>query len=55
MKKVVALEVVEISSNEVVYTVQIRNGSNPDRVMRGMLINMDRERFFIREVEANNG
>lgn len=51
-KTVTALEVVEISTTTVVHTLTIRPGNDPERVMRGMLINMDRERFFVREVES---
>lgn len=49
-KKVVALEVVNMDTNEVVHTVQIK-GADPEKALRGMLRNMDRERYFVREVE----
>jgi hypothetical protein len=45
------LEVVEISTNEVVHTVDVSNKSDSqiDRVMMGMMRNMDLDRFFVRE------
>lgn len=55
-KNVVALEVVEIETGRVVHTVPLRQPADErhiDRVIGGMLINMDTERFFVREkVEA---
>jgi hypothetical protein len=49
---IVALEVVCVESGKAVHTVQI-GGADPEKVLRGMLRNMDRERFFVREVEPN--
>lgn len=52
-----ALEVVEIETSKVVHTVDVRGQSDRgiERIMRGMLINMDRDRFFVREAEAPKG
>jgi hypothetical protein len=51
MAIVVALEVVCMESGKVVHTVPIRS-ADPEKVLRGMLRNMDRERYFVREVES---
>jgi hypothetical protein len=48
---VVALEVVSVETGKVVHTVQVGN-ADPEKVLRSMLRNMDRERFFVREVEG---
>lgn len=49
----ITLEVVEIETDKVVHTVDVRGQSERgvERILRGMLINMDRDRFFVREVE----
>lgn len=47
-KKVVALEVVDMETGEVVTTVPL-NGNNPDRVTAGMLRNMNTDRYCVRE------
>jgi len=44
------IEVVEIKTDKVVDTVEIKNESQVDKTERGMLINMDRDRFFTRVV-----
>lgn len=46
---VVALEVVEIATDEIIRTIPIKPPSTAERVMRGLLVNMDRDRFFVRE------
>lgn len=51
-----ALEVVEWATGEVVHTVNVAGKSerNVERILRGMLTNMDRERFGVREVSTAN-
>lgn len=50
------IEVVEIATGEVVKTVKLSSSSarTAERVLRGMLVNMDRERFFAREVDVED-
>ena len=52
--KVKAIEVVHIETGNVVHRVDCRNRSQSavDKVEKGMLINMDRDRFFTRQVEV---
>lgn len=52
----IALQVVEIATDKVVHTVDVRGQSERtiERIMRGMLINMDRDRFFVRETEEDS-
>lgn len=54
LKRTTRLEVVEIATDKVVHTVDVSGQSerNIARVMHGMLTNMNRERFFVREVES---
>jgi hypothetical protein len=50
-KNTLLLEVVEIESGNVVHTTNAtKQAEFVDRVVAGMLRNMDTERFFIREV-----
>ena len=44
------VEVVDINSGEVVKTIPCGSERRADRVLRGLLINMDMNRFFAREV-----
>ncbi len=46
------IEVVSIKTGEVVRTIKLSSASarNAERVLRGLLVNMDMERFFAREV-----
>lgn len=46
---VVVIEVIERKTGEVVDAIAVNNLA-PDRVEKGMLINMDRENFFTRQV-----
>jgi hypothetical protein len=46
-----AIEVVERKTGKVVHVVTL-NGNDPEKVMRGMLINMDASRYFVREVQS---
>jgi len=51
--KIKALEVVEISSDKVVDTIEIKPPrEDVERTMMGLLRNMNTEAFFVREVEA---
>ena len=51
--KVKAIEVVEMATNEVIDTIEINPPrEDVDRVMGGLLINMDTDRYFAREVEV---
>ncbi len=55
--KIKAIEVVEMVTNEVIDTIAInppREDDSPylERVMGGLLINMDTDRYFAREVEV---
>jgi len=49
----IALEVVDIETGDVAHTVDVKGKSenHVDRVERGMLMQMDVERFFVRRVE----
>lgn len=48
----VSLEVVEMATEKVVKTIDVSrlSESQLERCIRGLLINMDRDRFFVREV-----
>jgi hypothetical protein len=48
---VAVLEVVSVKTGKVIHTVWV-GSADPEKVLRGMLRNMDRERFFVREVEG---
>ena len=45
------LQVVEIATKEIVKVVRVTGSSDRriEKVMRGMLINMDTDRFFVRD------
>ncbi len=51
-EQVPRLEVVELSTGDVVYVIPLRSADerHVDIVKSGMLINMDTERFCVREV-----
>lgn len=51
--KTIALEVVEMSSSEVVSRISVENKSEKqaELVLRGLLRNMNTDEFFVREVE----
>lgn len=46
------IEVVEIETGKVVH--ELLTQRDPDRVMAGMLINMDTDKFFVREGICND-
>lgn len=51
-KKTIALEVVELATGEVIHTVPLTGDKSErfiEKVMMGMLRNMDTERFAVRE------
>ncbi len=51
--KVKAIEVVEMSTNEVVDTIVIDPPrEDVERTLRGLLRNMDTDRYFVRGVET---
>ncbi len=52
--RTIALEVTEWESGEVVETIDVssKTESSVERVMRGLLTQMDRDRFGVREVSA---
>jgi hypothetical protein len=47
-----AIEVVERNSGKVVHTVPLADENDAEKVMRGMLINMDVSRYFVREAQS---
>ena len=51
--KIKAIEVVEISTNEVIDTIEINPPrKNVEKTLMGLLRNMDTDRYFAREVET---
>ncbi len=55
--KIKAIEVVEMTTNEVIDTIDLNppiedDSSRLERVIGGLLINMDTDLYFVREVEA---
>ncbi len=57
MMKIKAVEIVEMSTDKVIDTIDLNppvdeDSSRLDRVIGGLLINMDTDRYFVREVEA---
>ena len=44
-----------LDTREIVHTVPVKgaNISRPDKIVAGMLINMDRERFFVDDSECD--
>lgn len=50
----VFLDVTELKTGKVVHSVEVRDASERkvEQVLRGMLINMDRERFVVGERRA---
>jgi hypothetical protein len=58
MTKVKAIEVVDMETNEVVHTIDIKppaesDSSRLERTMSGVLRNSNTERFMFREVEES--
>jgi hypothetical protein len=45
-----SLHVKKIGTDEVVHSVEVK-GSNHEKVMRGMMINMDADRFYVDDSE----
>lgn len=43
------IEVVELATGKVVHTVPILGATDPEKVMMGMMINMDLDRYSVRE------
>lgn len=55
--KIKAVEIVEMATDEVVDTIEINppiedDSSRLERIIGGLLINMNTDSFFVREVEA---
>ena len=52
-EKVIAFEVVDIKTNEVIHTENVSGliGSDVDRCEMGLLSKVDLDRFFVREVK----
>jgi len=46
------IEIVSYQTNQVMDVIAVVNGADPDRVDRGVNINLDHEKFFTRIVRA---
>lgn len=51
-KRVTALEVVKMDTGEVVKTIPIQPGNNPEKVLRGLLRNINTDAYLVREVTS---